>query len=101
MNKAEALAAVDRLAELSRGFGAADDSALSEVRRIVRQLEHARLGGHLYLHEKLHKIEDWAGIGFSARKHVQYVGGAEQLTVWVLGACSTARGLIQQHWPAD
>lgn len=99
MNKSEALAAMDRLEALSRRFGAADDESLGEVRRLVQSLSRADMPGQAYFHEKLHKIDDWADIGFSARKHLKYVGGAEQLTIWVMGACSTARGLIDQHWP--
>jgi hypothetical protein len=100
MTKDEALAAIDRLEQLARGFGAADIQSLNEVRRLVRQLAQTQFPGYLYFHEKLHSIEDWASIGFSTRKHAKYAGGAEQFTIRAMGACSTARGLIEQHWPA-
>ena len=70
---------------------------LNEIARqkIHEHVTHLRsLVSGAYPSGKLHDIIQYSDIYFSQRKHKQYAGGAEQVTVWVLAGCSTVRDFL-------
>lgn len=97
MNKQQALWSLERYEALSRGFGGADSEGLLEAQRITWALRRGPVQDPYFL-EKVASLEHWADVGFSARKHTKYGGGAEQVKVFALGDLSTAQGLIERHW---
>jgi hypothetical protein len=88
-----ALSDLARYEELVRGFGYPNDLALREVRSIIFRLRGIGLVDSYFL-EKLHKMEQFAEIGFSTRKFAKYRNGAAQVQVMALGQAKTARALI-------
>lgn len=98
MTRDEALSAIDRLEQLTRDFGYPNAELLASTTRDLWSLRHGPVRDS-YFFEKLASVEHWAAVGFSSRKFKQYTGGAEQVRVFALGDLSTARFLVEQHWP--
>ena len=98
MNKQQALQSIKRYEELSSGFGGVHLEALREARRITWALRHGPIRDPYFL-EKVASLEQWADVGFSARKHTKHRGGADQVKVFALSDLSTAQNLIERQWP--
>ena len=98
MNKQQARRSLERYEELSRGFGGVHAEALREAQGITAALRHGPIRDPYFL-EKVASLEQWADVGFSARKHTKYRGGAEQVKVFVLSDLSTAQNLVERQWP--
>ena len=98
MHKAEALAAVARLEELVRYFGAPDEETAREFKRLVYALRTGKLQDD-YFSEKLTSFDGWGQAGFSTRKFEKFQGGLQSVKVWALGELSTLGSLIELRWP--
>ncbi|HMG06258.1 MAG TPA: hypothetical protein VK581_12430 [Chthoniobacterales bacterium] len=64
-----------------------NDDALQAIRKHVAHLRSAATT--TYASGKADDILEWSEIYFSTRKHQNYGGGAEQVRVWILGACGS------------
>lgn len=97
MTKVDALAALDGIEILIRGFGSPYESEHREFKRLISQLRAGPLQGP-YFREKLANLDGWADVGFSARKYAKYPGGLQAVMVWALGDLGSARSLVEDHW---
>lgn len=97
MNKSDAIASIERYIDLTQNFGYPNEQSLREVKQIIFRLRGGPLNDS-YFFEKIHLMEEWATIGFSTRKFARYAGGASQVRVFALGAASTAKDLVIEHW---
>lgn len=95
-NAEQALSDLDRYDVLIRDFGYPNDSALREIKTIIFRLRGAGLLDSYYL-EKIHQMDEYAGIGFSTRRWAKYPNGASQVRVFAMGAANTARDLITEY----
>lgn len=97
MNQYDAIAAIERYIVLTEDFGYPNEQSLREIKQIVFRLRGGQLNDS-YFFEKIHQMEEWATIGFSTRKFARYTGGVSQVRVFALGAASTAKDLVNEHW---
>lgn len=90
----EAVAEICRILELHPG-GYSDDVGKSSIKAQCRLIEDsgASMG---YFAEKLGSIREHADALYSARKHRQFNGGAEQLRVWIMGDSDSIRRQADQ-----
>ena len=84
MTKQERIKAIEDIVTESSPIP--NESALGTIRRHVAALRSEVSG--IYAQGKLAEIEQYAGEYFSQRKHARYPGGAEQVAVWIIGACA-------------
>lgn len=98
MKRSSALKALERLEELIGHFGGPYTEDHREFNALLFSLRSGPLQDS-YFREKLFDLEQQANTGFSTRKFAKVAGGVSQVKVWALGSLSTARSLVEDHWP--
>lgn len=99
MTRDDALQALDKLEKLIGYFGGPYTDDHREFNSLLFSLRTGPLQDS-YFREKLSDMEQQASDGFSTRKFANRPGGLQQVKVSALGSLSTARSLIEEHWPS-